>query len=397
MRSELEQFWDELLLEASGTSNGTAKYMDADGQEHEVTIAELISNGADPYIYYAENGLTPIMKCVLAQNFEGYKILADISNFEIQSTGGLTILHHAIQGGSAEIIDDIVSRAPEIINTKNSRNETPIIRALNCGRENALEILLRGGADSNSYSEYEGKEMCILAHAISCGQMNMVKLLIQYGAWVEHVIYDDESQQNDATLLEWCVMKNKKSAINDIVSCLNHIAERRDHEDLAFILQDLESNPEIRQSLNKENTAVIAVLLGEGDLVIDEYEKRLEKSGNFEEAFIEAEKKLIDDLRQFKEKLRDGLELLQENPDMPCEIAVCMVMIDLTKDVMEAENEEWRESVFSNKYPEFSRAQSEVVNNYIENFKNPSKESKVPSSITENPSFNSGKGSCIMM
>lgn len=398
MRSELERVLDKLLLEASGASTGTTKYLDVDGQEYEVTIAELISNGADPNIYHVEDGLTPIMGCALVQNLEGYKILADISDFRNQSADGSTILHNAIEGESYEIIDDIISRAPWIVNITNSRNETPIMLAVNCGRENALEMLLRAGVDPNSYSKYEGMEMCILAHAISCGQMNMVKLLIQHGAWVEHVIYDDEYQQNDDTLLEWCVIRNQKSAINSIVSCLSHIAERPDHADLACILRDLEINPKIRQSLNKENTAMIAVLLGEGDLIIDEYKKRLEESGSVEEAFSEEEKKLIDDLRQFKEKLRDGLELLQENPaDMPSEIAISMVMIDLTKDVMEAENEEWRESCFSNKYPEFSRAQSEVVNNYIENFKNPSKESKVPSSIAGKPSFNSGKGSCIVM
>ena len=82
---------------------------------------------------------------------------------------------------------------------------------------------------------------------------------------------------------------------------------------------------------------------------------------------------------------------------MPTEIAVCMVMIDLTKDVMEAENEEWRESVFRNNYPQFSSGQSEVVNNYIENFKNPSKKSKALSPITGNPSLNSSNISCIIM
>jgi ankyrin repeat protein len=209
MRSESEQFLDKLLLEASVNSSGAAKYLAEDGQEYEITIDDLILSGADPDICYVENGLTPIMLCALRQNLEGYEILADISNFEIQSAGGSTILHHAIQGGSDEIIDDIISRAPEMLDTKNSRNETPTMRAVNCGRENALEMLLRAGVDPNSYSQYEGMEMCILAHAISCGQMNMVKLLIQYGAWVDHVIYDSESQQNDATLLEWCFMKNK--------------------------------------------------------------------------------------------------------------------------------------------------------------------------------------------
>ena len=260
-----------------------------------------------------------------------------------------------------------------------------------------LGQVLRAGVDPNSYSKYLGNQRCVLAHAISCDKMTMVKLLIQQGAWLEQVICDEKFQHNNSTLLEWCVMNNKQSAINTIVSCLSHIAERPDHADLAFILGDLEINPEIRQYLNKENTAMIAVILGEGDLIIDEYEKRLEESGNFEEAFSEAEKKLITDLRQFKEKLRDGLELLQENPDMPSEIAFCMVMIDLTKDVMEAENEEWRESVFRNNYPQFSSGQSEVVNNYIENFKNPLKKSKSPSPITGNPSVNSSNVSCIIM
>ena len=43
MRSELERVLDKLLLEASGASAGTTKYLDVDGQEYEVTIAELIS------------------------------------------------------------------------------------------------------------------------------------------------------------------------------------------------------------------------------------------------------------------------------------------------------------------------------------------------------------------
>jgi len=397
MRRELERFLDELLLEASDSSTGTAKYLDADGKECEVTIADLILNGADPDVYYVKDELTPIMLCALNQNLEGYKILADISSFEIQSVDGSTILHHAIRGGNDEIIEDIISRAPGILDAKNLRDQTPIMRAINYGRDNALEMLLRAGVDPNSYSKYLGNQRCVLAHAISCDKMSMVKLLINYGAWVDQVICDEKFQHNNSTLLKWCVMNNKQSAINSIVSCLSHIAERPDHADLAFILRDLEINPEIRQYLNKENTAMIAVIFGEGDLIIDEYEKRLEESGNFEEAFSEAEKKLITDLRQFKEKLRNGLELLQENPDMPSEIAVCMVMIDLTKDVMEAENEEWRESCFSNKYPEFSRAQSEVVNNYIENFKNPSKKSKAPSPITGNPSVNSSNVSCIIM
>ena len=143
MRRELERFLDELLLEASDSSTGTAKYLDADGKECEVTIADLILNGADPDVYYVKDELTPIMLCALNQNLEGYKILADISSFEIQSVDGSTILHHAIKGGNDEIIEDIISIAPGILDAKNIRNQTPIMCAIKYGRDNALEMLLR--------------------------------------------------------------------------------------------------------------------------------------------------------------------------------------------------------------------------------------------------------------
>ena len=71
-----------------------------------------------------------------------------------------------------------------------------------------LGQVLRAGVDPNSYSKYLGNQRCVLAHAISCAKMCMVKLLINYGAWVDQVICDEKFQRNNSTLLKWCVINN---------------------------------------------------------------------------------------------------------------------------------------------------------------------------------------------
>jgi ankyrin repeat protein len=393
MRNRQEQdYLDYLLLEACENSKGILIYKGEDGANYEATISELIEYGANPQAYDQRNGTLAIMFCAKMGNHEGYKILADLSNFETTNASGSTILHCAIIGGNSEIIADVVDRAPNIIDWRNSANETALTQAINQGNNKALKILLDAGVSPNSSSRFSGQEMTILVHAISCGNNEAVRILVDAGADTGNILYDSYLGR-DISLLERSADKNKRGAINSIVSCLDSIAERgvENEENLAIVLRDLE-NPVIQQFLDKKNTLMIAVILNDGDSIIERFDSLEKSKVENPQIFTQEERALISNLRQLKEKMIVALESAPINQNLSPEIALCIAMTDLIKNVQSEEDKDWRKSAFKDRYPSFSEEQNRIVNKLVEEFYTPAKTPEINSY-----SHTLGDSNCIVM
>lgn len=92
-------------------------------------------------------------------------------------------IHEACAAGLTEQVQFMVDQKPDVINELSSHSFYPLGIASHFGKEDIVRILLRNGANPNSSSQ-NGYQVFPIHSALSNGQNNIAKMLIEAGAEV---------------------------------------------------------------------------------------------------------------------------------------------------------------------------------------------------------------------
>ncbi|WP_433896576.1 ankyrin repeat domain-containing protein [Sphingobacterium mizutaii] len=92
-------------------------------------------------------------------------------------------IHEACAAGLTEQVQFMVDQKPDVINELSSHGFYPLGIASHFGKEDIVRILLRNGANPNSSSQ-NGYQVFPIHSALSNGQNNIAKMLIEAGAEV---------------------------------------------------------------------------------------------------------------------------------------------------------------------------------------------------------------------
>ncbi|WP_185211649.1 ankyrin repeat domain-containing protein [Sphingobacterium mizutaii] len=92
-------------------------------------------------------------------------------------------IHEACAAGLTEQVQFMVDQKPDVINELSSHGFYPLGIASHFGKEDIVRIVLRNGANPNSSSQ-NGYQVFPIHSALSNGQNNIAKMLIEAGAEV---------------------------------------------------------------------------------------------------------------------------------------------------------------------------------------------------------------------
>ena len=155
------------------------------------TLALLLDSGA-PVDSADKNGKTALMQAALYGQFPALRLLLERgANPNMTDNGGGTALMDSVSSSvrrNRESVALLLSYGAKA-NAQSRRGWTPLILCCLWGDAEAVEILLRHGADPNLFTDAEimaREEGCSNSNALimaaSNGHIEAVKLLLQYGA-----------------------------------------------------------------------------------------------------------------------------------------------------------------------------------------------------------------------
>lgn len=103
--------------------------------------------------------VTPLLSATAAQNLDMVRLLLDYgADSSLQDLAGNTALHMAIQPQDSSILQQLLAHdhSVELLNIQNSIGYTPVHQACEVGNKDAIQMLLKGGADFQ-IKDYSGK------------------------------------------------------------------------------------------------------------------------------------------------------------------------------------------------------------------------------------------------
>nr|XP_028709380.1 putative ankyrin repeat domain-containing protein 30B-like [Macaca mulatta] len=119
---------------------------------------------------------------------------------EFKETLGTTALHWACVNGHAEVVTFLVDRKCQL-DVLDGENRTPLMKALQCQREDCANILVDSGAGLNIVDVYGNTA---LHYAVYNKNLSVVAKLLSHGAVVE--------TQNKASLTPLLLAITKRSS-----------------------------------------------------------------------------------------------------------------------------------------------------------------------------------------
>jgi ankyrin repeat protein len=146
-------------------------------------VESLLKHQADPSLPENTSGRsTPLHFAALQGNQEIVKLLLDArADPKALNSEGKSPLYFCIEYQHPELIPLLVT--PETINQPANSGKTPLILAVDIGRKDSVESLLKYKPDPN-IPDYFGSGMTALHYAVHWHQIDLAKLLLENGAKV---------------------------------------------------------------------------------------------------------------------------------------------------------------------------------------------------------------------
>ena len=152
-------------------------------------------------------------------------------------------IHEACAAGLEEQVQLMVEQKPDVINELSSHGFYPLGIAAHFGKEDIVRILLRNRANPNSSSQ-NGYQVFPIHSALSSGQDNIAKLLIEAGAEV-NVLQSSRisplhlaAQQGNIDLIILLLEQGAHIGIrNDLGQTASDLAAEKGFHEIAEILK----------------------------------------------------------------------------------------------------------------------------------------------------------------
>jgi ankyrin repeat protein len=150
-------------------------------------------------------GYTPLMEAARNGHFEAVKFLVNIgANINHTSDyNGETVLHSAIFGKNQKTIQWLIEQGADLAAEMNDLTTgivTPLMSAAASGQAKVVEMLIKAGADVNQRDSEDG---CTALHyATYCDDSKALEILMQYGAEVDALSFEETAPLFSATAKE---------------------------------------------------------------------------------------------------------------------------------------------------------------------------------------------------
>ena len=145
------------------------------------TIIEyLINNGSD-LNYISDDGNVPLSMALDLKNIEIIKLLINNgSNInDLNYSTKENCLHISVLYGLKEIVEFVLKKYSNLIDSKNINGKTPLFYAVDVGNLEIIKILLNNGADID-IKQNDGLNVLIYAINYKNINVNIIKLFIQH-------------------------------------------------------------------------------------------------------------------------------------------------------------------------------------------------------------------------
>ena len=188
----------------------------------------LIAEGADVNAT-DKDGDTPLHASLAKNHFEVAKLLLNHeADVNVRNKKNATPLHFLIyNSGDQEMVTLLLANKADMYN-----GATPL-HAVRRGNAHAAKLLLDNKADVNVTKNYGAAPMCIAAQD---GRVDLVKLLIDYGAKVNPIDYDGEKPTLTFTFNRYTA--DIESEVTDWVTPLHAAAQFGQTEVIKLLLEN---------------------------------------------------------------------------------------------------------------------------------------------------------------
>lgn len=197
---------------------------------------ELINNGALLNIQNLE-GLTPLHYTCFIKNLPVQDLLSDTNNINIYNSDGLTPLHTAVQNDQSEAVELLIKKGADVnIKTRDGNEVTPLHFAVNLGYLECVRVLINNKADINMK---DGNNTLPISHSIVHERSEVLKYLLEQKAIVDldvlnlalrlnklkvtKLIVDSFSLQDQMKLLRDAVIKKNYLVITFFKFCMEKL------------------------------------------------------------------------------------------------------------------------------------------------------------------------------
>lgn len=193
----------EASFRVAALNNDFAPIYTADGRNAQRTVHTRFFNARDehswsPVHYSASCGDLRMTEALLAHG----------AHPDLPDKEGNTALMWAAVKGHLPIVQSTIERFHAGVNLQNALGETALFLAVREGHVEVVKYLLQNGADPNMPS-LSDEGMFPLHVAAAFGRLDLVRLLVQYGAWVECESLEGETplhvsvRENNSDIVAW--------------------------------------------------------------------------------------------------------------------------------------------------------------------------------------------------
>lgn len=260
--SENKGGWNALHEAAS---NGKKKISQLLAQNTQL-LNSVRKDGATPLLCAAENGHAETCEILLAAG----------ANASVTESKGNNVLHLAVMSKNEKLVGKLSSKYQQLVNSQNKNNETPLMFAAIIGKQEAVESLLKAGADPFAV---DLKGRTVLHHAAHHAKTEITKLLLAVEA------IRKATNQGFITLVHFINEGNVigcQTLLNAGVNPLQeddtgcnaiHIAVKKGNNELVKLFSDNKElvNSETRKkstplilAINRDKTEICEILLKAG-------------------------------------------------------------------------------------------------------------------------------------
>ncbi len=358
IEAEEDLFWTNCLIEAVESKEGCCVLTSEEGHQHTYSLDEL-AKMVSP-VSRNEDGFTPLMaaarsgnKIAVIELLEHVKLSTEVKLMLTPDNSGANILHHAVMGGDFFTFNFLLNTVKErysaltweTLQEEDHNGKTALDLAIYEKKSlNFIEFLLLEGG---GFKNYEALMNSVV------GNKEVADLLIRNGALLPLGV-DGEELLDSATI------------VNLIVENLDKVAGAKDNGSCLLNIINRLQVTEIQNLFSKNSAIIAAVLLGEGDELVKNYNKRV----GGENKITSIQNSKIGRIREFGLKVFSELKLQESEVVVLPAAATLIAVTDLLKDevfVNDVRNyPEWRSSAYD--HPEMTDVQKRIISKTIEEF-----------------------------
>lgn len=174
-------------------------------------------------------GFEEVARSLSSNGDEGDSLLPDVLS--------RSLVHVAVETGSLKLLPSLLKQNPNLLNSRDALNRTPILIAAAKGDLAAYDVLFKAGADIHAR---DLGSRSVLDRACASGSFKMVERLLKGGAKIEGDVFGVSSPLCEAASrghYEICLLLLEEGYCVNNLTIAAELAEKNGHHTVATLLQ----------------------------------------------------------------------------------------------------------------------------------------------------------------